>query len=287
MKLCLNMIVKNEAARIERCLVSVAPHLSSWCIVDTGSTADTKRIIRDFFAKHKLHGVLGESEFRDFSAARNYALERARIAHLGADYFLLADADMELIVEDAAWAEKLTAPSYKLAQKNTGLFYWNTRLLRADQRSAKYVGVTHEYLSTEGDSPNLTGAWFRDHGDGSNREGKFKRDADLLRADVAEKARSFYYLAQSLRDMGAKRDAAEAYGICTRIARWDEERWSAELNRARCLHDLGAPEWVDVALHAFGQRPTRAEPLYDLARHFREQGLNAVSLLFSEHGLTI
>ena len=35
----LNMIVKNEAHVILRCLASVKPWIDSWCIVDTSSSA--------------------------------------------------------------------------------------------------------------------------------------------------------------------------------------------------------------------------------------------------------
>ena len=31
-RICLNMIVKDEAHVIERCLASVIPHITSWCI---------------------------------------------------------------------------------------------------------------------------------------------------------------------------------------------------------------------------------------------------------------
>jgi SAM-dependent methyltransferase len=41
---------------------------------------------------------------------------------------------------------------------------------------------------------------------------------------------------------------------------------------------------VELALEAFAMRPWRAEPLYDLARHYREKGLNEASLLFSTRG---
>ena len=35
----LNMIVKNEAHVIERCLSAARPLIDAWCIVDTGSAA--------------------------------------------------------------------------------------------------------------------------------------------------------------------------------------------------------------------------------------------------------
>ena len=43
--LCLNMIVKNEAHVIARCLASVRPIIDYWVIVDTGSTDGTQDAI--------------------------------------------------------------------------------------------------------------------------------------------------------------------------------------------------------------------------------------------------
>ena len=53
-KLCLNMIVKNESKVIRRLLESAAPIIDSYCICDTGSTDDTKEIIRDFFKSRNI-----------------------------------------------------------------------------------------------------------------------------------------------------------------------------------------------------------------------------------------
>ena len=48
-KLALNMIVKNEGKIIERLLTSVLPIVDTYCICDTGSTDNTKEIIKNFF----------------------------------------------------------------------------------------------------------------------------------------------------------------------------------------------------------------------------------------------
>lgn len=42
MTICLTMIVKDEAAVIERCLESALPLIDRYLIVDTGSTDNTK-----------------------------------------------------------------------------------------------------------------------------------------------------------------------------------------------------------------------------------------------------
>src|SRR5216684_6417673 len=53
--LCLNMIVKNEAHVIARCLASVRGVIDAWVIVDTGSTDKTKDRVRSL-----LSGIPGE-----------------------------------------------------------------------------------------------------------------------------------------------------------------------------------------------------------------------------------
>ena len=55
-RICLNMIVKDEAHVIERCLASVIPHITSWCISDTGSTDNTIEVIENVMAKAGLPG---------------------------------------------------------------------------------------------------------------------------------------------------------------------------------------------------------------------------------------
>jgi hypothetical protein len=44
--LCLNMIVRNEMANLQRCLGAVADHIGCWVIGDTGSTDGTQDFIR-------------------------------------------------------------------------------------------------------------------------------------------------------------------------------------------------------------------------------------------------
>jgi glycosyltransferase involved in cell wall biosynthesis len=291
-KLCLNMIVKNEMANIGRCLASLLDHIDCWVIGDTGSDDGTPEFIQSFFASRGIPGELHRFPFHNFEQARNTALEYAYASRLDFDYLLFCDADMELVVEAPEFRSNLTAASYELLQRAQagGLVYWNTRLAHRSAQP-RYRGVTHEYLEIGGDSEKLRGVWYKDHATGANRVDKFERDIRLL-TDALQKepssARYWFYLAQSYRDAGRAAEAAAAYAKRIEMGGWDEEVWYSRWQRARCLRTLGDDAgFLQAALAAFNARPWRAEPLYDLARYYRERGMHDASLLFSEAGLAI
>ena len=288
-RLCLNMIVKNEMANLERCLAAVAPHIQCWVIGDTGSTDGTQDFIRQFFADRGIPGELHSFPFINFAQARNAALEFAYASELAWDFVLLDDADMELVVEDPDFRAKLEGPCYDLLQRS-GVSYWNARLVRRDA-GARYHGVTHEYLAVEGGGRRLYGVWYKDHASGSNRVDKLDRDIRLLTEALAEEPenhRYWFYLAQTYRDAGRLTEAAEAYAKRAEMGGWDEEAWYARLQEARCLRDLqDEGGFVRQALAAFSQRPHRAEPLYDLARYHRDRGRHEAAALFAEQGLAL
>ncbi len=288
-RICLNMIVKNEIRSLEPCLRSVAPFISCWVIGDTGSTDGTQDFIKAFFAERGIPGELHCFPFIDFGQARNQALDYAYASPLQFDYLLFNDADMEVVVEDPDFRSKLDMPGY-MFQIRSGISYWLTRLVRRDS-GTRYRGVTHEYLDLPGGVGRLEGVWIFDHATGSNRVEKFERDIRLLRKGLEaepDNVRYQFYLAESLLNAGRPAEAAEAYAKRIAMGGWEEEVWYSCMQRARCFWRLeDEASFVREAVSAFDRRPHRAEPLYDLARFYRQRGMNEASVLFAEAGLNV
>ncbi len=285
-RICLNMIVKNEAHVIRRCLDSVRPHIAHWVIVDTGSTDGTQALIRDHF--RDIPGVLHERPWRDFGHNRTEALELARGK---GDYILVMDADNVFHVPEGFAFPVLSADGYMISHRYAGVAY-GLPLLLADRIRWRYEGVLHEYVTA--DTPHrfetLDGPWVEQRHEGARSRDPetYRKDAAILAAALAKEPgnpRYAFYLAQSLRDAGDAARAREAYRHRATMAGWEEERWYALFQAAVLDERLGeSPATVQHAyLTAFAALPSRAEPLVELARFHRLRQEWGPAHLFARH----
>jgi len=259
---CLCMIVKNEAQVIERCLASVRGLIDTWVISDTGSTDGTQDLVRHALAG--IPGELHEEPWTDFGHNRTLNL---RHAHGKADYLLLLDADM--VLDQHGPLLEVSADSYMI-RHDGDLEYRNKRLVKADL-PWRYVGVTHEYLTAEGEGTpaNLDTLSVRHFADGGSRHDKFERDAALLSADLQrdpDNSRTVFYLAQTMRDMRRTDEAITLYQRRAAMGGWDEEVYYAHLQAGILKADSG--DWaggLSALIQAWEQRPQRLEASYELA----------------------
>lgn len=292
--LCLNAIVRGESARILRMLNSVRDVISCFVILDTGSTDNTVALIEEWGRENNIPGIVALGTFVNFSQARNQALDAARSYHNHPDapwfdYLLLCDADMALVVERPEVFNGLSGEAYEMVQKAGSYSYNNLRLLSITSK-ARYVGVTHEFLGAPSYGV-IAGAHFIDHADGSNRSEKYTRDIRLFEQDLKtdpNNGRTWFYLGNTYRDMGNFAEAERCYRKKLTIPTWDEENWLTQVNLANCLEQQGLEDaYLKETLKAYQMRPCRAEPLHALAKHYREKGEQATSILFAEKGISI
>jgi len=292
-KVCLNMIVKDEAHIIERCLASVRPHIDRWLIVDTGSTDGTQEVIRRVMAE--VPGRLLERPWVNFGHNRTEALQAGR---QDAEYAFVIDADEVLEVPPGFVWPTLHADCAMLNVHMGKVTYRRTALV-ANRLPWVCRGVLHEYLDAPDVGPPqlLDGPVVVVHTDGARGQGlsvaeKYARDARTLEAALLtepDNARYQYYLARSYLDSGQFDAALAAYRRRTEMTGFVEEAFDSLLEIGRLLERSGADfEVVHRAyLTAWENRPSRAEPLYELARYCRAQSRFALGRMAAWQAMAI
>jgi glycosyltransferase involved in cell wall biosynthesis len=292
---CLNMIVKNEAHVIERCLNSIRGLFDYWVIVDTGSTDGTPDVIVRTLAE--IPGVIHHRQWKDFGTNRTEALQLARGK---ADYVLVIDADEEMHVpQDFRWPA-LERDAYDLLHSqgtNNFFSFWRTSLMR-DSRNWRYLGVLHEFAQCDGEcrSARIEGPWVEGHFDGGRSQidvrRKYAADARVLERgleDEPDNPRYVFYLAQSYRDSDQLDRAMTTYQRRAAMGGWAEEVWYSLLQVALLAErqSLDEAKVVNRYLRAHDYRPIRAEALGNLARYMRERQRYASAKIFAAAALEI
>ncbi len=292
-RVCLNMIVKNEAHVIERCLASVKPFIDAWVIVDTGSTDGTQDIIRRFMAD--CPGELHERPWHNFGHNRTEALELAR-PH--GDYLFMIDADEVLRLPADYRRPFLRADIYTLQVEFGGIRYGRPCVV-ASHLPWRWVGVLHEYLDCGRtvERPWLHGPTVVVHTDGARSQqnvvDKYAADARTLETalrDEPDNSRYVFYLAQSYRDSAQPEAALRQYDRRAGMGGWPEELWYAQYAAALLADQLGRDpaEIIHRYLQAFETRPSRGgEALGQLARYCRDQKRFASARVFAERARAI
>ncbi len=297
--ICLNMIVKNEEKVLPRLFRSLKDYIDYYVIVDTGSTDDTIALIKREMSACGVEGEVHERPWKNFGVNRQQALELAVKADK-ANWLLFIDADEELGVSDPEFYKKLKpGVSYDIEKHHGGMRYAVPHLVDARSTRWRWEGPVHNYLVNTGGSKRREvrkDVWIIYHsGEGAKSHGltteqKYLRDAKLLEDDLKQNpknARSQFYLAQSYKHAGHLAPALDAYRKRVKMKGWEEETFMAQLEVGRVSVSLNKPEddVVRELLAAYEMRPTRAEPLYELARYFRTKKAYAKGYLFAKAGL--
>jgi len=281
------MIVKDESHIIMDCLKSVVGTIDRYDITDTGSTDGTQEIIKNFFDEHNIPGEVYQSDWKGFGKSRTEAFENAGQK---ADYALIIDADdyltgtlpiPELDPEIDGYSLKITRGEFT---------WWRTQLMKISS-IWHYVGVLHEYATIKTkDAPvvsKITGDYVINARTEGNRNvgidpiQKYSRDAEILLSALTnsedpnyepDNERYKFYLGQSYFDCQQWEKAEEWYQKRADAGGWGEEVFYSLLRVAMCkaIQEKPKSEIIFAFMEAHNARPTRAEPLYHLARIYRE-----------------
>lgn len=280
--ICLNMIVKDESPVILRCLKSVKGIIDYWVIVDTGSTDGTQKIIQEYLKD--IPGELHERPWVNFGKSRNEALELARGK---ADYFLFIDADDRLVFSDAFVMPELDKDIYLVVQQekipeNQRIVNNYKALLIKDLPVFKWQRALHEYIVPPDRTLTrvlVTGVineYIHD-GNRSKDPDRLKKDIQMLEQEYKENPTDTYtifLLAQTYRTVGLYREAIGCYEMIEPIQDIEHVAYFSRycigvLQRTLQYEPV---KFLKNLVNAYCQRPTRSEPLFQIADHYHSIG---------------
>ena len=302
------MIVKNESHVIEQTLNSIYKYIDYYVINDTGSTDNTREIIKSFFDSKNIKGEIIDHEFRTckchmnkykkydwfhFGWNRTYALNQC----IGkSDYILIMDAD-DIIVGDLPLPEKMTADSYEF-KIGKYFVYYRSQLIKNDKKyNWKYVGGLHEYLdgSIVKKTEKLDGDYYLDSrrlGSRSKEENKYMKDAQIfeeLLKDEPLNDRYMFYCAQSYFDSKNYESAIKFYEKRVKRKGFVEEVYYSlyRIGECKVLLKYSLKDIIQAFLRCHQYYPRRVEPLYEIIHLYRINNKFYEGYKFSQKALVI
>lgn len=298
----LNCIVKNESKVIARMLKSVAPLIDYYVIVDTGSTDNTKEIIKQTMDDLGIPGEIYDHEWVDFCTARNFALECVKGK---AEWGFWIDADEQLILDPKFSKDALMRNLQGFSIGSTKVIYGPQTYFRSQLFNLsvewKWEGAVHEVMmpvdssykgraaTVEGFHTLVTpdGASWGDRSRETQRK-KYLEHAALLENYIKtnKDVRWIFYLAQSYRDAFEWHKAE--YWYSERVKRgggyWEELYFSqlmVAVNKANQKKPV--PEILDAYLEAGKYDRNRCEHLIPVIRHYQSTKNYPIAYMMSKY----
>lgn len=298
----LSIIVKDEEHVIERMLKTVAPILDYYTIVDTGSTDNTKKVIKEFFDKKGIDGQILDRPFDNFENSRNYAMEMCKDK---TDYSMWIDADEELIVDKSFNKDKLDKDLY-MVNTHIGSMKYTRNEVWNNKKGFKWWGPVHEYIvPTDKNitSGILEGVNVNVHMDGaswkSDTSQKYKKHADMLEEYLVKdrSPRWVFYTGQSWHDSASTKSKTEnderlrrsSHYFRERVSTNDgypEERYYAQY-RVGVISKMLEEPWSETKkelLKAYSIDPLRGESIKVIIEHYQKIGEWNLAYIYSHFG---
>lgn len=244
MNLSVCMIVKNEEEVISRCLTCVKKFADEIVVIDTGSTDQTKNIVKNF--TEKLYDFKWQD---DFSIARNFAFSKATC-----DLIMWLDADDIVLDEDIDKINQLKKREtqadmymleYVMTHKAdmTPIFKYMRERIFLREKNYKWVDPIHEVIIPSGKVECLPIKIYHEKIKATPSQRNLKIYRKLLLKKIKFSPRQqFYYARELMFNQKYKQAITEFNKFLKMPNSWIENKLQAHIDLSRCYVALGERE---------------------------------------------
>lgn len=263
------IIVKDEEEVITRCLESIKDSVDEIIIVDTGSTDETKNIVRKYTDK-----VFDFDWIDDFSEARNFSFSKATkdyILWLDADEFIDNENKTKLLALKSEITDEIDIISMQtwlcMENNNPEVILKRNRLVKRS-KNYKWIGVIHEYIDACGNCYDSDIKIIHNKVKSiNNRNLEIYRN--IIKSGKLLNDRDLYYYGKELYYNKLIDEAIEILETFTHKEAYEEEIVDALCKIGECYLYKGLPMKAREYLYkTFEYIEPRGEILYDLANSF-------------------
>jgi len=300
------MMVKNEEKTIKQTLQPfVDAGMTSFFVLDTGSTDNTVAIVKDFFMTHNCNNsCIKEESFIDFATSRNHALLYAKEHFSQATFILFLDAEWYLndVQGLVNFCKRCLVcqdvySCYLIKIVHGPLVFYTPRLIRCNI-NVEFKGIVHETITSQVRvkvpeeiyftyEPSLEG--------GAKSYARYYKDRELLYEEHKKNPfdmRVLLYLALTCEFLGNMQEAYDLYKKRVMYINNEEDDFVAYYHLGQIVEKLSVIDkdysWQEALLYylqAYLLRPTRIEPLLRIAEHYIAHNKKDVAIFFALHAI--
>ena len=271
MSLSVCLIVKNEEAVIGRCLNCALKFADQIIVVDTGSTDNTVEEAKKF-----TENIYFFKWCDDFSAARNFSLEKA-----DCDYVMWLDADDFITEENCKKIRKLVdgatfdmafLPYAAAFDGDVPTFvYYRERIFKRS-KNYRFCGAVHEAVSPQGNVVYSDAAIYHKKVKNGEPLRNLKIYQNQIARGISLDERSEFYYGRELLYGGMYREGAAILEHFLEGNGWVENKIEACLNLYHAYSALGeSKSALNCLLKSFLFAPPRSETCCILGEYFAAQ----------------
>lgn len=289
MKLSVCLIVRDEEDVLERCLICARMFADEIVVVDTGSKDKTREI-----AVRLADKVYDFEWLDDFSAARNFAFEKA-----SGDMLMWLDADDVVIIEDAekiCQLKNLESPAdiymcdYVLSHDAdlNPIFSYKRERIFLKSKGYRWVGRVHEVIVPSGRVENVDIRVYHK----KEKAAPSGRNLNIYNKMIGEgealsPREQFYYARELMYNGFTEKAIAEFEKFLALKNAWVENKIQACIDMAGCYEKQALAEQERLALfRSFEYAPPRSEALCRIGNSFLRSGRHGEAIFYFKLALS-